>query len=374
MKRFLLLSLLAIATAAAFGATRNSSIRYERQHTLMQDGDDINVVDIDVEWPEYVDGFKTIALEQYLNANLLGSKTQFSGFDAAISEFRNRFGHPVDRQFKTVPDDNCFCYIDLRLKQIGHIANRYISFSMTYRCSPEKLSTQKADTISRLITYDLQQQRVLAMRDLIRTGRIEDGYYDTSMVLEMARNASIEFSDDMIGVSFVDGCMKGEGMTFSMLYIGQYGTEPFTTYLGEASNRPLFTKTARNILEKAAPIGSVGSVPSDSLLRGEPVYNKVDAAPEFNFGGMTLATYLSKNISYPDEARRENATGTVEVGFIVDTNGDIRNVRITRSVSPELDRAAANVVRLMPRWKPGTLAGKPANVCLYLPIRFGADE
>lgn len=364
---------LAVAATAVMGA-RNSSIRYERRHMLLQDGQDINVVDIDVEWPERVDGFSTDALGAYLNENLLRLKTPYTDLESSLATFVRGFGKPVEGQFKELPDDRRFCYIDVKLREIGHLENRYISFRYSYQCTPAELSAQKGDTVSHYLTYDLQQGRVLGMRDLIRVGRIQNGYYDTSMVIELARNASIDFSDDMLGLSFVDGCMKDEGMTFSMMYISEEQIEPFTTYLSAANNRSMLSRQARAILEKAALAGPLSGVVADSVLQGAPIYNKVNKAPEFNFGGMTLPEYLSKNINIQAADGVKSGQSAVEVSFVVAADGSVSNVRVVSSASPELDREAARVVSLMPRWQAGTLSGKPVATALYLPIRFQSSK
>jgi periplasmic protein TonB len=47
----------------------------------------------------------------------------------------------------------------------------------------------------------------------------------------------------------------------------------------------------------------------------------------------------------------------VIVKFVVDKDGRITDVEITRSVDPSLDKEAMRIVKAMPKWKPGKLKG-----------------
>ena len=213
----------------------------------------MNVIDIDLEWPEYVDGFQVKNLQVYLAAMLFGAKSEFEGFEKSYETFLQRFGTPVVQQFKAIPDDRKFCYVELSLKEKGHLANRYISYEVSYRCAPETLSTQKGDTIKHYITYDLQQQKVLRLQDLVRTQRLENGHYEADMLLELARNASMDFGEDMVGITFLDGCLVGEDLCFDMLYMTEQEARPFTTHLAartdEATDLSLCAQPARRYLD-----------------------------------------------------------------------------------------------------------------------------
>ncbi len=96
----------------------------------------------------------------------------------------------------------------------------------------------------------------------------------------------------------------------------------------------------------------------------------VDPMPEFKGGKQGLVSYLNKNIRYPESARRKNIEGKVFVSFIVGANGKVRDYKIAKSVSPELDKEALRVIKNMPKWKPGEQHGKPIPVSYTLPINF----
>ena len=81
-------------------------------------------------------------------------------------------------------------------------------------------------------------------------------------------------------------------------------------------------------------------------------------------------TYVRDNISYPSVAEEKNIQGKVIVQFVVDTTGQVGEVKVVRSVDAELDREAVRVVQSLPRFIPGSRLGKPVNVWYTLPVNF----
>jgi TonB family protein len=115
----------------------------------------------------------------------------------------------------------------------------------------------------------------------------------------------------------------------------------------------------------------------DTLVKAsgkEPVYDVVKTMPEFNGGFNALVDYLVSNIKYPEEAKKNNITGTVFVSFVVEKDGKISNTSILKSANPLLDEEALRVVNSMPNWKPGLNdEGKAVNVKFNLPIKFSLE-
>jgi len=92
--------------------------------------------------------------------------------------------------------------------------------------------------------------------------------------------------------------------------------------------------------------------------------------PEFPGGETALQKYLRSSVKYPTIAMENGIQGKVYVGFVVERNGTISNVRIARGVDVSLDREAMRVVRLMPKWIPGKQNGEPVRVSFTAPINF----
>lgn len=96
----------------------------------------------------------------------------------------------------------------------------------------------------------------------------------------------------------------------------------------------------------------------------------LDEQPQFPGGIDGLMNFLMQNVIYPAECAEAEIQGKVMVKFVVQKDGSIGDVEITKSVHPILDAEAIRVVKSMPKWTPGTLDGSPVNVWFLLPVNF----
>ena len=96
----------------------------------------------------------------------------------------------------------------------------------------------------------------------------------------------------------------------------------------------------------------------------------VDNMPVFPGGDAGLMEYIEKKKKYPASAKKQNITGTVYVSFIVEKSGYVTNVKVVTGVNKKLDNEAVRVVKLLPRYKPGTQRGKKVRVKFTIPINF----
>lgn len=102
----------------------------------------------------------------------------------------------------------------------------------------------------------------------------------------------------------------------------------------------------------------------------EQVFTIVEEMPSFPGGDAALMKYLSNNIKYPAIAKDAGIQGTVFVTFVVDEKGDVKDVKVLRSLGGGTDEEAVRVVKGMPKWSPGKQRGKAVKVQYNLPIRF----
>lgn len=104
------------------------------------------------------------------------------------------------------------------------------------------------------------------------------------------------------------------------------------------------------------------------------VFTFVEQPPSFQGGEEALAKYLSKNVRYPKAAQEKNISGTVFVQFVVNEEGNIKDVRMVgKNPGFGLAEEAMRVVKEMPQWVPGKQQGKTVSVQFNLPIRFQLD-
>lgn len=101
------------------------------------------------------------------------------------------------------------------------------------------------------------------------------------------------------------------------------------------------------------------------------IFVVVEDMPEFKGGGINaFRKYVQENIKYPTVAAENGIEGTVFVQFVVDTDGGISNVTVTRGVDPSLNEEAMRVIRNAPEWEPGQQRGNPVRVQFTIPIVF----
>ncbi len=101
-----------------------------------------------------------------------------------------------------------------------------------------------------------------------------------------------------------------------------------------------------------------------------PVFFTVEEMPEFPGGEDMLKKYISENIIYPKVAAENSIEGRVYISFSVDTDGSIIDIKVVRSISPELDAEAIRIVKSMPKWKAGKQRGKLVKTLYTIPIAF----
>ena len=62
--------------------------------------------------------------------------------------------------------------------------------------------------------------------------------------------------------------------------------------------------------------------------------------------------------------------GKVYVVFIVNEDGSLSDVKVIKSISPELDKEAIRVVKSMPKWNPAKQNGKTVKMKYVVPVNF----
>ena len=106
----------------------------------------------------------------------------------------------------------------------------------------------------------------------------------------------------------------------------------------------------------------------------DSIYQIVEVMPVFPGGTDKMMDYLSKNIKYPEEAKEKGISGRVFISFVIEKDGSVNDVKVARGIGKSCDDEAVRVVKAMPKWKPGTMKGKPVRVNYMLPIFFKLDD
>lgn len=116
----------------------------------------------------------------------------------------------------------------------------------------------------------------------------------------------------------------------------------------------------------------VGNSDVKQVVEADPnqIFTSVEQVPEFPGGLEKFGAYLSKTIRYPAVARENGTQGRVICTFVVEKDGSLTDIKVTRGIGGGCDEEAVRVLKNSPRWKPGIQNGRPVRVQYSVPISF----
>lgn len=83
--------------------------------------------------------------------------------------------------------------------------------------------------------------------------------------------------------------------------------------------------------------------------------------------------YISEHLKYPPQARRMAVEGRVYCEFVVNRDGTIQDVKVTRGIGAGCDEEAIRVIKSSPPWKPAKQRGRPVRSRFHLFITFSVQ-
>lgn len=96
----------------------------------------------------------------------------------------------------------------------------------------------------------------------------------------------------------------------------------------------------------------------------------VSDMPQFPGGAVAFLKWLNANLKYPANAQKAKIEGKVVAQFLVNEDGSITDIKLTKKLHPQCDNEALRVLKMMPRWTPGIENNKPCRTCVCIPIVF----
>lgn len=103
------------------------------------------------------------------------------------------------------------------------------------------------------------------------------------------------------------------------------------------------------------------------------IFGAAEEMPSFPGGEKALMQYIKDNTYYPKEMCEGAAQGRVMVGFVINEDGSISDVKVLRNLTPELDEVAVKIVKGMPKWNPGKQNGKAVKTKYTVPVSFRTE-
>lgn len=119
---------------------------------------------------------------------------------------------------------------------------------------------------------------------------------------------------------------------------------------------------------KGTSTGTQAVRQSDTEIYSE---SGVAVMAQFPGGEAALIAFMNKTVKYPQIAVEQELQGTVYLRFVVEKDGSIGEVRVTKSLSKECDQAAIVALKKAPRFSPAkNERGEPVRVWFNFPVRF----
>lgn len=87
----------------------------------------------------------------------------------------------------------------------------------------------------------------------------------------------------------------------------------------------------------------------------------------------TLLTFLPSKMRYPSEAKELGIEGTVVISFVVETNGELTDMKVLKDIGGGCAEEALRVVKMLSKeykWVAGQQRGRNVRVKFNLPVKF----
>jgi len=350
--------------AASVVGENECCIWYLQDHALYQLGDEVNVIDIDVEWPEMLSGYALTALQSALSNYVF--RVEKNNLRDAMAAMKARFGEPVTSQFKEIPDDHKFCYVDCKLEIISIEPAKYISMRASYKCKPEKLSSQKEESKSELITYDIQNGVVMTAAELLRMGRLQNGYFDEAFIYEVLNNASVDLPQEIEGLQLTDACMMGNNVMLTLVCYSADETVPFFSLIPWDDMSSLLSKNAKAMMRADGSKTGTEQLSLPATTFNGTAIEKAEIQPKLDQEiPSVIAPYLADIQPY-DLAQGK----TVLTQFVVTDKGVPCDYCVAMTASPSLNRKVVSALRMLPRFSPATVGGNAVTARVMQRVRI----
>lgn len=366
-KILLLLYFVVVVVGQSLGqnASGHYVVCYHKSHSLFLQGNAMNVVDMDLEWPELLAGSTVDSLQTCLEQNIFQNTA--TSWKEAQQRFLDRFGLPVKDTLATIPDDDKFCYISCSLKELGLWKGRFASFLLDVQYTPEAKSQFTAMHHTKLVTYDMINNQFVDQKQVLRMSKIinnDAGSFHFSRLLFAHLTDSVSFVPSHISLAENVG-VGHEHLIVPFAVYGDNGnvSDNLMSYVPFDELTEFLTKDFQRRL-KSEPQSRLQISPySDEA----DVYEAVDEQPRLSIS--TLPVYLARQLCIPSLVKSERMYKNKPLAtFVVEKDGSVDDIRILRPSSPSLDRAFIEVLRLMPKWIPGKRNGHVVRARVYVPL------
>ncbi len=141
------------------------------------------------------------------------------------------------------------------------------------------------------------------------------------------------------------------------------------------NNNTLKTLLAAPLLALSLSFGLQAEAIAQTTKPASEPFMYVEQMPEFKGGMDGMIQFLGSNIKYPEAAKTKGVEGLVVASFVVETDGNVSDVKIVKPLGHGTDEETMRVVKLMSgQWTPGTQKGQAVRVRYTLPVKFALTD
>ncbi len=83
-----------------------------------------------------------------------------------------------------------------------------------------------------------------------------------------------------------------------------------------------------------------------------------------------LLSFIYSKLKYPALARENGIHGRVITSFVVDKDGNVKDIQIKRDIGGGCGKVVKEIIGQLPSWIPGKQNGRPVHVQYTIPIKF----
>lgn len=92
-------------------------------------------------------------------------------------------------------------------------------------------------------------------------------------------------------------------------------------------------------------------------------------------GGLKkLDELIQAMMKYPKTAKKDRIAGTIDLAFVINQRGFVKDVRITRGIREDLDNEAKRIIENLPRWNAGMENGKAKDSKMVYSVTFSTKQ
>ena len=210
------------------------------------------------------------------------------------------------------------------------------------------------------------KEAVAAKEAVLKTLKIED---DDELDAIFSDAFDVALEDNGVNEEEIDALLKLRGIELPAL--AKAAVDEAAAETADKAEE-IVDAAAEQISEEAAKKAAEAAEAVEEVVEEEEIpFILVQQKPSFEGGDASAFTkWVNSQIVYPQAAQAAGTEGRVVLKFKVGKDGSVQNVKVIKSVDPELDAEDVRVVSSSPAWTPGQQNGEPVAVSYTFPVIY----